>query len=205
MARPAHAGLLRLVLPLTLLLLAGCAPLKPPPETATWESHKQAILDLHQWRLEGKLGYRSPGDNGSARINWHQQGEAFELLLSGPFGAGGARIRGDSNHAVLSQSGREDIEAPDPARLTAWVFGWQLPVQAMAAWVRGVPAPGIEHQQLTFNDHGRLATLSQSGWHLSFEEYRDHDGLVLPGRIRGSDGSVAFTLVIKHWQTEQPR
>ncbi len=198
----ARSGLLRLLLPLSLLVLAGCAPLKPPPDTTAWESHKRAILDLNQWRLEGKLGYRGPGDNGSARVNWHQQGDAFELLISGPFGAGAARIRGDSSHAVLSQSGREDIEAPDPARLTARIFGWELPVQAMAAWARGVPAPGLEHQQLTFNDRGRLATLSQHGWHLTFEEYGEHDGLVLPGRIRGSDGNVAFTLVIKRWQAE---
>lgn len=195
----AHTGLLLLLLG---VLLAGCATQRPAPETTHWESHQSQLLALRHWQLEGKLGYRSPEQSGSAFVNWRQADEAFDLALAGPFGAGATRISGDRQVALLQQQGRDEIRAPTAAELTEWLFGWSLPVEQMIEWVKGVPAPDPHHPLPTFNATGQLETLEQAGWQLRFDNYRQQGDLVLPGRIRGSLGDVSFTLVVSQWRVE---
>lgn len=182
------------------LFVSACATRQPVPATTQWDPHQRALLDLRHWQLEGKMGYRSPGQNGSAFIRWQQQGDAFSLVLTGPFGAGATRLEGDRDIAVLSQSGKEDIVAPTPSELTQWLFGWELPVNQMVEWVKGVPAPEPAHQQIHFNPAGQLEQLEQNGWTLGFDRFEQVGQWVLPGRIRGTHGDISFTLVIKLWQ-----
>ncbi|MFA5547150.1 MAG: lipoprotein insertase outer membrane protein LolB [Porticoccaceae bacterium] len=182
------------------LAIAGCATRLPAPETRAWTPHQQALLAMRHWQLEGKLGYRSPEQNGSALIRWTQNNDAFDLHLSGPFGAGATRISGDGQLAVLRQQGRDDIRAPSAGELTEWLFGWELPVAQMTAWVKGIPAPEPRAAQVTLNATGQLERLEQAGWQLQFDRFHPVGAQVLPGRIKGTRGDVAFTLVIKAWQ-----
>ena len=192
-------GLLALLLA---LLLAGCASRPPAPETAHWEPHQRQMLALRHWQIEGKLGYRSPEQNGSAFVNWRQAEDVFDLSLTGPFGAGATRISGDRQRAVLQQQGRDEIRAATATELTEWLFGWPLPVEQMVDWVKGVPAPEPRQHLYAFNLAGQLETLEQSGWQLHFDNYRQVGDLVLPGRIRGSRGELAFTLVVRQWRVD---
>ncbi len=192
-----------LLLLCTTLLFAGCAT-RPPPQTVAWPAHREALADLDHWRLSGKIGYRSPDDNGSAWLRWQQTGEAFELTLSGPFGAGAARIEGGDHYAILHQPGREAVEAASATDLTVWLFGLQLPVEPMREWIKGIPAGNRGTREMAFNEAGQLATLEQDGWRLSFSDYRRQGQWVLPGKIRGGNGSVSFTLVINSWEPDLP-
>lgn len=192
LARLALTGLLTLT-------ISACATRQPAPETTLWEPHQRVLLELRHWQLDGKMGYRSPGQNGSAFIRWQQQDDAFSLVLTGPFGSGATRIEGNQDIAVLSQSGKEDIVAPTASELTQWLFGWELPVNQMVEWVKGVPAPEPAHQQMHFNLAGQLEQLAQNGWQLDFDRFQQVDQWVLPGRIRGKHGDVSFTLVINKW------
>jgi outer membrane lipoprotein LolB len=187
------------------LVLAGCATRPPAPETAHWESHQRQLLALRHWQIEGKLGYRSPGQNGSAFVNWRQAEDAFDLSLTGPFGAGATRISGDDQLAVLQQQGRDEVRAPTAAELTESLFGWPLPVAQMVEWVKGVPAPQPRQRLHNFNLTGQLDTLEQAGWQLRFDNYQQVGELVLPGRIRGNRDDVSFTLVVRQWQVGEIR
>lgn len=195
---PCSRSLLAALL-LAVLTVAGCASRGPAPETHDWAPHQRDLQALRHWQLEGKLGYRSPDHNGSAFVRWQQRDEAFDLTLTGPFGAGATRISGDHQLAVLRQSGRDDIRAPTAAELTEWLLGWPLPVAEMVEWVKGVPAPASLQPLMGFNATGQLERLEQSGWTLQFDRFYPVGDLVLPGRIRGAQGDVSFTLVIKEW------
>lgn len=184
-------------------LLSACAARPPAPETAHWELHQRQLLALRHWQLDGKMGYRSPGHNGSAFVTWRQGDDAFDLNLTGPFGSGATRISGDERLAVMQQQGRDDIRAPTAAELTEWLFGWPLPVEQMVDWVKGVPAPQPRHRQMHLNATGQLEMLDQAGWQLRFDNYHQVGDLVLPGRIRGSRGDVSFNLVIRQWQVQE--
>jgi outer membrane lipoprotein LolB len=174
------------------ILLTSCAVSPPATPTA------QNLHQLTRWQLEGKLGFRSPHKNGSAWIHWQQDHASYQLRLTGPFGAGATQIIGDERYAVLSQSGEQDLTAANGEELTAYLFGWPLPVTQMTSWVKGVPAQQPKPVSATWDQH-TLSRMNQLGWQLEYSDYRAADGWVLPGRIKGSKGETSFVLVIKSW------
>jgi len=175
-------------------VLASCAVQHPTSPTM-----QQPLDALQEWRVDGKLGFRSPEKNGSAWINWIQRQDAYDLRLTGPFGASATRIQGDSNFAVLSQSGREDIYAASGEELSEWLFGWQFPVAQLAFWAKGVPAREPPPQKVSTTPTGLLDRLQQQGWTLEYSNYRQEGPWALPGRIAGRKDAYAFTLVIHQW------
>jgi outer membrane lipoprotein LolB len=183
----------------TFLFLSGCA-VSPTTDKAL---QQKSLVSLTDWTLEGKLGFRSPQKNGSAWINWRQQGDDYNLRLSGPFGAKATQIQGNNHYAVLRQAGEKDLNAPDAQALTERLFGWPLPVQEMTYWVKGSPGPR-DAQILYVEDSKQISTLTQDGWKLEYSDYQTWQHWTLPGKIRGTKGDLSFTLVIKSWALPAP-
>lgn len=187
------------LLTLATVLLAGCARLPPEPLPTAQD---QILNRLEQWQLEGKLGYRSPEDSGSAFVHWQQKPDAFQVTLTGPFGAGATRIQADVTGAVLRRAGSEDIRAASAAELTTWLFGWQWPIDQMRYWIKGLPAPEPRAVRTERDANGRLVHLEQAGWTLAFDRYALFEQWLLPGRVKGRYGDISFTLIIKNWSAE---
>jgi len=196
---PCHTFCRLFVIAALAFLVASCAT-RPPPLPVT----DQRLHSLDRWRIEGKLGYRSPEKNGSAWINWLQSSDVYQLQLTGPFGAAATRITGDSQHATLSQSGRDDIHAPSGEELTEWLFGWAFPVRQMSSWIKGSAAPAPPPTSIALSPENLLSTLSQNGWQLTYSNYRQEGNWILPGRIQGSHSDYSFTLIINKWDLSSP-
>lgn len=184
-----------LVTLLGLLALSGCRTV--PPEPTTRLASAEA---LQSWTMDGRLGYRSGDDGGSASFHWvqadRQQGS---IHFSGPLGFGSARIGWTPEHAWLEQ-GNDRIEAAAPGLLAWRLTGLILPIERLLYWVRGMPAPGVPVQERETGENGHLASLRQAGWLLRFDRYQPVAGLTLPHRIKASHDEQRFTLVIHSWQ-----
>jgi len=74
----------------TVFFLSGCStqPTVPLASTVSWQQHSAQITELNQWQVDGKLGFKSADQGGSANLNWSQSQQQYELSLRGPFGAG---------------------------------------------------------------------------------------------------------------------
>ncbi|PCO05435.1 outer membrane lipoprotein LolB [Microbulbifer flavimaris] len=180
-------------------LLSACATQTPQPPVAA----EQPVMQLQQWTIKGKLGVRSPNDNGSANLTWLQQSEPnYRIHLSGPLGAGATVISGTPAGVSLKRGDDPTTHATSPSQLTALTLGWPLPVEEMFYWVRGLPAPGQTSGEQR-DAQGLLQTLQQAGWQLNFSGYQNVGAYVLPTRIkaetRQAAGPVKVTLVIKEW------
>lgn len=186
---------------LGLLLLQGCAR-TPPATPVSWQQHSAAMAALEYWYLEGKLGYRTAADAGTARLSWRQTPQSTEVSLSGPFGAGSAHIRADPDGAVLRQPGAAELRADSGEALSRELLGWELPVSELRDWVRGIPFRGTPVEAMHFDALGRLERLQQDGWALGFSDYRDTGAGFLPGRIEANDGRVRIRLLIKSWRLD---
>jgi len=154
---------------------------------------------IDSWRIKGKLAYRNNDDSGSAWFDWTQHGDDFTIYLSGPFGVGTVQINGNAQTITLSQPGEADISSHSSSALTQRLFGWQLPVEQMRAWVRGIPASSSSRVIKTFDEKDLLDSLQEDGWQLNISGYQAGPRGQLPSKIKGNSGELAFTLLLKAW------
>ena len=153
--------------------MTGCTTiqLEPLPEGMTnqppadWAERSNHLSRFDQWQLRGKLAVKQPSDSGTAIINgWRQQGERYDLSLSSSFlGMGTTRLTGVPGFIELTLANGETYQSSDPETLVAAATGWNLPIDNLAWWVRGLPAPEGDFR-LLFDEQHQLAILRQDGW-----------------------------------------
>ena len=93
-------------------------------------------------------------------------------------------------------------------------LGWHVPFKQMGYWLRGLPEPELP-VTIELDKTGKLKKLIQSGWQVTFLEYRIYAGLelprklylvadpdMLPARIQREDDqaeSFSVKIVISQW------
>ena len=198
--------MIRFSLLIVIISLSACS-LQPPtaPSSNSWQQHQQRIAKLQNWKLSGKLGFRTPEEGGSAVVNWTQENSQYQLSLSGAFGIGGAKIYGDDKTAEMLYG--DTIYRHSPQQLAMQLTGLPLPVDALSWWARGLPSPTQPAVTDLATGAGGLASgFEQAGWQLLFSRYRETGGELLPGKITGTynldseDRSYSFKLVISSWK-----
>ena len=76
--------------------------------------------------------------------------------------------------------------------------GWEIPVENLAWWVRGLAAPGkIPRQAL--DEQGNLSELLQGGWTIKYGNYRSFEGVNLPVKLTAHQSDWKVKLAIRKW------
>ena len=204
---------LALAMLLAFTAVAGCTriQLDPLPEGMTdqppenWAERTRQVTDFDRWILSGKMAVRQPSDSGTAVINrWQQYGNEYELSLSSSFlGMGTTRIEGSPGFIELTLSNGDVYQSGNPEQLISQATGWQLPVQSLVWWMRGLPAPEGRHR-LLFDQKNRLAILEQDGWEIRYDRWRTFvdDLPELPARITAIKDDKRVRVVIASWRRE---
>lgn len=205
MIRPALAALGLTV------LLAGCTSIQvePLPEGMTdqppadWADRSQSLTRFSEWELTGKLAVKQPSDSGTAIINrWRQEGETYDLSLSSSFlGMGRTELKGMPGFIELSLPDGETYTSSDPEALVEAATGWSLPINSLAWWIRGLPAPDGDYR-LLFDEKNQLAVIKQSGWEIRYDRWNEFvtELPALPARITALKGDRRVRVVISQWQ-----
>ncbi|KXS51428.1 MAG: Outer-membrane lipoprotein LolB [Marinobacter sp. T13-3] len=205
---------LALALLFAITTLAGCTSiqLEPLPEgmtdqqPANWEEQARELRAFDRWVLSGKMAVKQPSDSGSAVINrWQQYGNQYDLSLSSSFlGMGSTRIKGAPGFIELTLSNGDTYRSANPEQLLNEATGWQLPVDSLVWWLRGLPAPDTNHR-LLFNRNGQLAIIKQNGWEIRYDRWRRFmaDKPELPARITALKGDKRVRVVIADWREEK--
>ena len=189
-------------------LLTGCTT--PPIQTqeqapSDWVQRQQALSQIDDWRISGKLGVRQGDRIDSAVINgWTQRGTEFDINLSSAvFGMGATNLRGTPHSIWLTQAGEEPLYSDQPEALIYQQTGWTLPIESLFSWIKGIPAP-ITNSESAFDLSGRLYELQQLGWTIRYTDYHDTEPYPLPRKIVLERENVRVTLVINDWQLDAP-
>ncbi|MDF0751866.1 lipoprotein insertase outer membrane protein LolB [Marinobacter sp. 71-i] len=200
-----------IALTLAALLLGGCTSLQvdPLPEGLTeqppadWSETSARRDQFQHWELTGKLAVRQPSDSGTAVINyWKQDQEAYELALSSSFlGMGHTTLEGVPGFIELTLPDGERYQSGDPEALVNAATGWQLPIDSLAWWIRGLPGPEGDFR-LFFDDQDRLAVIRQLGWEIRYDRWQSfiNDYPPLPARITAVKGEKRVRLVVTSWR-----
>jgi outer membrane lipoprotein LolB len=155
--------------------LAACASLQPPesvPATAA-ESDEPFVIG-------GRMSARR-GDSGVAgTFTWTHDARRAAIDLATPLGQTIAQLDGGAQGvSVRLQDGRTETAATW-RELTERAFGVVIPVDGLAAWVRGVPRAGA-HATIERDAAGRVSLLRQDGWEVTYA-YAD-DASRRPSRV----------------------
>jgi outer membrane lipoprotein LolB len=189
-------------LPCLLLLLAGCATQPgPEPYGETWQQHQAALATLTHWTANGKIALRNSARSESGNMNWSQRNLASELTLSGPMGLNTTTVRSDGQLLVINDGQQTRQFDLSSGETIATDTGWDLPVQALHYWLKGMPAPEIAIQALEL-DAGRVKRLQQSGWTITVERYQQFEQMVLPTKLLIERADTRARIIIRQWLQE---
>lgn len=181
---------------LLLSMLSGCASFLPQGSSKEFQ---QQLSQLTHWQARGKLAVAGPESSNTGYLTWKQKGHAYDLYISGPFGAGSSRLQGDQHQASLLIPGWDKPQRARNAEALMRIHtGWNFPVSQIRYWVKGQPIPNSAGKT-EFNDNGLLDQLEQHGWTIRYSRYQQQNGQWLPGLIRISGHDFRFTFAIKEW------
>lgn len=194
---------------LALVLLAACASAPPrapapavdPVMAQARQQERQARLEaMPAWSMQGRLAISVGDKGGSGRLDWQQQGETFRVSLGAPVTRQSWRLAGEPGGATLDGLEGGPRSGPDAEALLREATGWPIPVEAMAWWMRGLPAPGGARQ--AFGADGRLRQLVADGWTVEFQEWLPAaDGWPeMPRRLQASREGARVRLVVDRWE-----
>jgi outer membrane lipoprotein LolB len=198
---------------LAALAFSGCTTiaLEPLPEGMTdqppadWTERSRNLGRFEHWHLSGKLAVKQPSDSGTAVINrWLQNGEQYDLSLSSSFlGMGTTRLQGVPGFIELTLANGDVYQSSDPETLVNAATGWQLPIDSLSWWIRGLPSPDGDFR-LLFDEHSQLAIIRQDGWEIRYDRWHGfiEDLPSLPARITALKEDKRVRVVIADWRRE---
>jgi outer membrane lipoprotein LolB len=170
-----------------------------------WAAREQQLAALQAWTLRGRISVRSDDQAWHGTIYWRQQDERYDLKLIAPLGQGTVSVQGGPGGVVLRLPSGEERQAVDPEQLLFQTLGLRLPLSGLRYWVKGLPEPAQRMQGLWDVD-GRLVTLNQPGWDISYRGYVREGPYDLPAKVFLDSGTVSVRLVVESWKlgaTEQ--
>ena len=124
------------------LVMTGCSI--QPDQTPAGESWKQRSAKLGQleiWRAEGKVALRKADRSESASLSWTQRNNQTDLNLSGPLGFSATKISSDGKTLEINRAGTLNSYDISSRETIAKETGWDLPLQALQHWLKGIPPP----------------------------------------------------------------
>lgn len=132
------------------------------------------------------------------KIRWQHQGAMEDLWIYTPLGNLVAHLEQDENTAAITTAEGEEYRAGTLAFLARDVLGYDLPIDALQYWVRGLEWPKGRTSRVVKDDKGRLAVLAQDHWEVSYQAWGDHDGL--PSKMIVENEEMKLSLVIDQWR-----
>lgn len=179
------------------IALANCSH-----QHLTTPADTEHLGTLTHWRLEAKLGVRTEDEAHSANLIWKNSSDDYTIELFGPFGKGKVRIIKRGKQITLRS--QDTHRASNSARtLLREATGFDVPIQHLKYWIKGLPAPNKRVTQREF-DTGSLVAFKQDGWQVRSSRYTAIAPYTLPTKIVMQNNDVKVTLVIKKWQVSPP-
>jgi outer membrane lipoprotein LolB len=189
-------------------LLASCAALPPLDSeqrlrAPLYEQRLARLSGFDSWALQGRLAVSDDADGGSGQLSWRQDADSSRMDFHGALGRGAWRLLADERGAQLEFADGTLHRARSIDALVRRQVGWNVPVEALAWWVRGLAAPGrVQHRVL--DEEGKLSQLRQDGWDIEFARYGPVSGpagdLTMPLRMTARQADRTVKLAIRRWE-----
>ena len=185
--------------------LIGCSLIpkldtESAPLNLPWSERKNLLSSITHWQLSGRFGAKTKDDSWSGSISWSQQQQQYNIKLSGPLATGSVEINGDEHYSELTISDEESYGASNAEELLELHTGLRLPMNNLKYWLLGLPSPKGLEDNVEFDEYGRLKTVAQQGWTVTFRRYAHVNNIELPNKIFLINHEFDVRLVIQDWR-----
>lgn len=194
----------------SILLLASCTTISPiardDAAIKTWQQRQLSLASINQWQVSGRISIRANNESEQMNLRWLKNNSHHEIDLSGPLNVGHAHLTLDSEKVKLVADNKT-YHAKNAEQLLADVNGWRLPINGLEYWIRGLPAPDAQSEQVL--DHrNRLQQLIQSEWEILYQSYtqageRDLPRIIfikrIPSVVDGPAELIEIRIAISSW------
>ncbi|GEM_PF-1644936 len=192
----AFSELNRLSLIFFVLFLQACSSLQQNVEVENLTHPSQ----IRQFTISGKMAIKVPGNNKSATFYWQQDQLAYDIQLSTYLGIQVADISGTPEYIEIKADG-EYYQSNAPEQLIANQIGWQLPINALSNWVKGLHNGVIA----TFHPDGLpkkviVRTSPTQQWALNYLSYQPLGNIQVPHKIKCQTTNLTVILQINQWE-----
>jgi outer membrane lipoprotein LolB len=158
---------------------------------------------LTHWELSGKIAVITADERKSAYLNWQQADDKIDFRLSNLLGVSLLKLSYNGNIARLEVDG-DIYEDMSTEALIYRTTGWILPLDNLPQWIKGA---ANEQDIVTLNAQGlpqHIKAICQScaGWEISYSQYKEVQGVLLPFSIVVNNPSKQTRLKFKvsQWQ-----
>lgn len=206
MSSELRSPILLLLVALAAWALAGCSAVQPlegeqAARQPLYDQRMARLGPLDSWVLEGRLAISDDNDGGTGFLSWRQQRGDCRMDFHGALGRGAWRLLAGENGARLEFADGRVFHADSIDALVRGQVGWQVPVDRLSWWVRGLAAPG-EVQQRLLDEEGRLSQLSQDGWSIEFGSYGAVGRETMPLKMTARQNDRTVKLAIRKWELQ---
>jgi outer membrane lipoprotein LolB len=191
-------------------LLSACANMPVGSDGLSFEQRRARLESVAAWEMRGRLAVATAERGFQGSFRWEQSGDALDLAIRGPIGAGAMQVAGTPNGLTVTSRGDTRV-LEDPETQLSELMGWWLPVGSLHAWLLGLPDPQYEARTEPGVD-GTLAALEQRLWRVAYESYQlagasaaDPDAVLVPRRIDLEHGELRLRLTIDDWHAAAAR
>jgi outer membrane lipoprotein LolB len=150
------------------------------------------------------VAVQEAGENFTANLLWHQDGDGFQIDLWGPLGQGRVQLVKQGGELEIRDGTGEVMERGEPEAVMRRALGWSMPVDVISDWVVGQPAEGLGIEDVSRDAQDRITAFGQLDWRVSLERYRAWGSGAevrdLPGRITAENARTRLRLVVSEWE-----
>lgn len=185
------------------LLLGACSgistkPTAPKAASSIHEKHLATLVNIQSFSLKGRIGVATNPRGFSGGIEWQHAKTKDNIDIFSPLGGKAANIVKSSNEVILTTQDGHTVKAQDAESLTQATLGWRLPLNGLSDWALGKPT-NSNIDASTWDKNGRLSTLKQDGWDISYENYTETNGIFLPKKVLLKSEKVNLKLIVDEW------
>jgi outer membrane lipoprotein LolB len=185
------------------MLLPACATTRPAKVEETervrlYQAKSDQLAVFSAWTLEGRLAISNEADGGSGQFRWKTDDEGVQMDFHGALGRGAWELMADKQGAELALADGTIHHADSIDQLVRQQLEWEIPVENLAWWVRGLATPG-RFKKRDIDGEGNVSKLLQDGWTIEYGKYRGYAGISLPVKLTAYRGKWKVKLAIRSW------
>lgn len=167
-----------------LLFLTACATPPPTPQNVEVNAHQAKLTEFVNWKIRGRLAFKSESEKFSTYLNWQQAEQDFSLKLSSTLGITVLEMQSNQEQTLLEADDKE-YKGRNASQLIKRVTGWNIPMTSLPLWIKGQVEPS---DQVVWNENGLVKQLVPlcldcGQWQISFSRYKQQGDLWLPHQI----------------------